>query len=212
MKKLYENWRRYLKEAEGVSPVTKKPYPAALPEKDKEAYDKAQSGEEFDPAAAGTGPTDVRKTKAKAVAGKKDIKTQMAVSSLDTVGDLRKAIKLAQRARDVKQLKGVVGDEVLALIPWFSAAKTVLGVAQGMIKKKDDKPTNTALDALNVDDEVSAIVDDTVEANFIKWVQGKLKDVDDATPLVKLDMDTLLQSFLKDRYNQRTIIVPKAAK
>ena len=209
MKLLFENWRRYLKEAEGTSPVTGKPYPESLPEKDKEKYDDWAAGK-FSP-----DDIDVGKKQAKTKAtGRKDLKTQLQLVKMETVGDLKKAIKLANRAKTKQQLKGLVSGELLDAIPWahFSKAKSAFGLVASMFKKADDKETNTALDALDIDPEISAIVDDGVEANFLAWLEGSMKGVSDDTPLAKLDMNDLLRKFLMHRYKQRTVSMPKGAK
>jgi len=209
VKLLFENWRRYLKEAEGTSPVTGKPYPKGLPEKDKEKHDAWAAGK-FSPDDIGTG----KKQASTAATGRKDLKTQLQLVKMETVGDLKKAIKLANRAKTKQQLKGLVSDELLNAIPWahFSKAKSAFGLVASMFKKADDKETNTALDALDIDPEISAIVDNGVEANFLAWLKGSIKGVSDDTPLQKLDMNQLLQKFLKQRYKQRTVSIPKGAK
>ena len=69
----------------------------------------------------------------------------------------------------------------------------------------DDKKTNTALDFLNVDDEVSAIVDDSIENAFLKVLGQELKGESDERRLEDLDVTTLLQKYIAREFDKRTI-------
>ena len=70
----------------------------------------------------------------------------------------------------------------------------------------DDKRTGTALDYLDVDDPVSAIVDDNVETRFLKAVAERLESFPDDTKLIDFDMTRQLASFLKKEFEDRTVI------
>jgi len=218
MKLLFENWRQYLNEQD-VSPVTGKPYPGGVGPDQREEYDDWAKGK-FSP--SDIPKVDVKydpeddwyaeragKTKA---AGEKSLKTQLQLSKMETVGDLKKAIRMAKMAKTKEKAKGFIADQIIGLVPYLSylsQAKSVFDAMRGFIKKSDEKPTQTALDALNIDDEVSAIVDDSVEDNFLKWVESRMKKIPDDTKLAALDMDRLLQKFLVQRYDRRTVSIPK---
>ena len=74
-----------------------------------------------------------------------------------------------------------------------------------MYSMPDDKSTGTALDYLDVDDEVSAIVDDNVENSFLKAVVVAIKDVDDNMRLSDFDMTAKLAEYIRQNFDSRTI-------
>ena len=120
-----------------------------------------------------------------------------------TVGELKHLLRLIQSSKRsdelVKALPGALAD--LASLGGASVVKSFKKIYSAPDKKK----TNTDLDKLNIDDEISKIVDDTVENNFIidliKGLNaGELKD-DDPIP----DVGEWLRRYLKKNYNRRTI-------
>tara|TARA_R110002020_G_scaffold79818_2_gene199618 strand:+ start:6830 stop:7468 length:639 start_codon:yes stop_codon:yes gene_type:complete len=201
MKLLMENWRGYLTEQD-VSPVTGKPYPKEVIPKDYEEYDDWAAGK-FSPEDKLSGHL----PKQKAQAGKEANIQPGDLAQLKTVGDLRKAIKVAQMAKRKGQgkealkdiLKSTVGAELIG------SAADLADVLRQTYKLPDDKSTGTGLDALNIDDEVSAIIDDQVENRFINWLAQSIEDQDDSTPLQQLNMNRLLQKFLMRQFDMRTI-------
>ena len=75
----------------------------------------------------------------------------------------------------------------------FGAVKALYGM--------DDKfKSNTGLDALNMDDNVSKIVDDPIEVAFLKHFIGKIQDADDYTLLSDYDMEQEMQEFLAAQF------------
>ena len=77
---------------------------------------------------------------------------------IQTVGDLRAAI---ERERSLKKA-GKVGQGLIGVLANASGVDMVKGLGSMLkdaYKLPDSKKTNTFLDRLNVDDEVSAIVD-----------------------------------------------------
>jgi hypothetical protein len=91
---------------------------------------------------------------------------------METYGDLKKVIrniKLKQKGEKiVSQGKSFALDQVLGLIPGASNAKTTFEFLRAAFEKPDTKKTQTWLDKLDIDDEMSAIIDDTVENGFLK--------------------------------------------
>ena len=70
----------------------------------------------------------------------------------------------------------------------------------------DDKfKSNTGLDALNMDDNVSKIVDDPIEVAFLKHFIGKLSDADDYTLLSDYDMEQEMQEFLAAQFDGHAV-------
>jgi len=65
----------------------------------------------------------------------------------------------------------------------------------------DDKfKSNTGLDALNMDDNISKIVDDPIEVAFLKHFIGKIQDADDYTLLDDYDIEEEMRQFLASQF------------
>ena len=75
-------------------------------------------------------------------------------------------------------------------------------------KLPDSKKTNTFLDRLNVDDEVSAIVDDAVENMFLNNAAEEFIGLPDETELDQIDITQRLADFIAKKFDQRTVSVP----
>ncbi len=56
---------------------------------------------------------------------------------------------------------------------------------------------------LNVDDDVSKIVDDKIENAFINDFLESFKNMDDAEPIP--DINVALQDFLSDKFNRKQV-------
>jgi len=130
-------------------------------------------------------------------------------SQLNTIGDLKRALKLAIQAKRDGQGKGALKDfavcALLDAIPGAGTAKGIFDLVRSTYKMPDEKKTNTALDFLNVDDEVSAIVDDTIENAFLKVLGQELEGESDERRLEDLDVTTLLQKYIAREFDKRTI-------
>ena len=128
---------------------------------------------------------------------------------LRTVGDLRRAVQGAIRAKQSGQGKDAVKDvavgALIALLPGAGTAKSLFDVVRATYQLPDEKKTDTALDALNVDDQVSAIVDDTVENAFLKALGNELKDIPDEKELSEVNVTTLLQKYIAKEFEKRTV-------
>ena len=128
---------------------------------------------------------------------------------LRTVGDLRRAVQGAIRAKQSGQGKDAVKDvavgALIDLLPGAGTAKSLFDVVKATYQLPDQKKTDTALDALNVDDQVSAIVDDTVENAFLKALGNELKDIPDEKQLEEVDVTTLLQKYIAKEFERRTV-------
>ena len=130
--------------------------------------------------------------------------------NLNTYGDLKKAIKaiaLKQKGQAiVSQGKSFVLDQLLGLIPGASNAKTTYDFIKAAIQKPDTKKTDTWLDKLDIDDEVSAIVDNTVENGFMQAMSNTIESEPDDKPLEDdFNMNEKMVNYLKDKYEGRTV-------
>jgi hypothetical protein len=129
---------------------------------------------------------------------------------LKTYGDLKKllnSISLKQKKQKVLSKGGEIAiDQILGLIPGASNAKITFDLVKAAMSKPDDKKTNTWLDKLDIDDETSAIVDDTVENGFIKTLAKSLDKKSDNDPLEDdFNMNQELVDYLKEKYKGRTV-------
>ena len=61
------------------------------------------------------------------------------------------------------------------------------------------------MDYLNVNDEVSAVVDDRVENQFLNDILNVLKDMDDTAELEDIDMTTRLSNYIADKFNNTKV-------
>ena len=128
---------------------------------------------------------------------------------LRTVGDLRRAVQGAIRAKQSGQGKDAGKDvavgALIDLLPGAGTAKSLFDVVKATYQLPDEKKTDTALDALNVDDQVSAIVDDTVENAFLKALGNELKGIPDEKELSEVNFTTLLQKYIAKEFERRTV-------
>ena len=136
---------------------------------------------------------------------------KMTVDDIETYGDLKKLIKYAQSAKRAEigteaakdWVKDSFFDEILGKIPGAATARNAAGVLKAMYTQPDESRTGTALDALDVDDDVSAIVDDPIENAFLKQWAEFLESKDDNKPLSDVNVTKSLNSYLEQQFNKR---------
>jgi len=129
---------------------------------------------------------------------------------LNTVGDLRKTIRDYRAMEAGKEVGKKAVDVTLEQIPlvnnlysiWKGAkdAKDMLGRLYGA---EDDIKSNTGMDKLNIDDNVSKIVDDKIEQAFINDLLKGIEQMDDNDPIP--DVNQKLQDYLKNKFNQHSV-------
>ena len=125
---------------------------------------------------------------------------------LNTYGDLKKVIK----AISIKQKGEKIGDvalgTVIGFIPGAEVAKTTFDFIKAAFKKPDTKKTKTWLDKLDIDDEMSYIVDDTVENGFLQMLSKTIEAESDTKPLEQdFNMNARMVDYLKTKYSGRSI-------
>ena len=117
-----------------------------------------------------------------------------------TIGDLRKVWD--------KKRTGELTSQVARAIPGLDAVLAVKDTAS-LLKKLygagDDFETQSSLDALNVDDKMSAIVDDKVELAFLRDLIKQFEGAPDEQNLDDFKSTELLQQFLAKKFDSRTI-------
>ena len=125
---------------------------------------------------------------------------------METYGELKQALKDITLKQKGTKIGKVAIDTVLGAIPGIGAAKSTYDLVKAAFEKPDNKRSNTWLDRLDVDDEASAIIDDTVEAGFLKAIAQAIDKAPDNQKLdPNFDMNDRLINFLSKKYKGRTI-------
>ncbi len=149
----------------------------------------------------------------KQAAGKAAIaKTQGGDVQIQTVGDLKKTVAQAIKAKRRGNTASTALDFLKGLpLNALGPGKDLFDIAQAAYKLPDEKSLGPGLQALNVDDEVSAIVDDQLENAFLKTLDKELSSggIPDDTPLEKLDMTKLLARYIANTHDSRTVTTVK---
>jgi hypothetical protein len=132
------------------------------------------------------------------------------MANLETYGDLKKLIsgisKQQKGEKIISKGKEFALDQILGLIPGASNAKTAFDFIKTAISKPDAKKTNTWLDKLYVDDDMSKIVDDTVENGFMQAMAKSIESEQDTKPLEDdFNMNAKMIDYLKKTYSGRTV-------
>lgn len=125
---------------------------------------------------------------------------------LKTYGDLKNiinSIKSGDKKKKIISKAGEVAlDQILGLIPGAQNAKSLVDLIKTATKRPDTKKTNTPLDKFDIDDNTSAIVDDTIENNFIDAVAKEIENEPDDKPLEQdYSMNAKLANWLKAKHN-----------
>ena len=125
---------------------------------------------------------------------------------METYGDLKKAIKAIGLKQKGTAIGNVVVDTVLNLLPGAGLAKNTCDFLKIAFNKPDTKKTDSWLDKLDVDDDMSAIVDDTVENGFLKLIAKTIESESDDKPLESdFNMNQRMVDYLKQNYGGRTV-------
>ena len=127
-------------------------------------------------------------------------------NELNTYGDLKKAIKAISLKQKGEKIANIGIETVIGAIPGLGAAKTTFDFIKAAVSKPDTKKTNTWLDKLDVDDNMSRIIDDTVENSFMQFISKTIEGESDTKPLESdFNMNQKLVDYLKNNYQGRTV-------
>ena len=125
---------------------------------------------------------------------------------METYGELKQAIKAISLKQKGTKIGNVAVDVALNVIPGIGAAKSTFDFIKAAFLKPDTKKTNSWLDKLDIDDEMSSIVDDTVENGFLEMVAKTIESERDDTPLEQdFNMNQKMVDYLKKEYGGRTV-------
>jgi hypothetical protein len=128
---------------------------------------------------------------------------------LKTYGDLKKVINAIKSGNKKEMIlskgKEIALDTLLGFIG-AGGVKSGVDLARAAFRAPDTKKTNTWLDRLNIDDEVSKIVDDTVENGYVDSLSKELEQKPDNEALpADFDINKELQAYLAQNYKNRTV-------
>jgi len=123
---------------------------------------------------------------------------------IETYGQLRNQLQTAITSKKKEALKGfgigLVFDALGGAI--FKDAATFI---KTMYKLPDNKKTGTVLDVfLNVDDDVSAIIDDELENAFLQDFMDTIESKPD-NETIKSSVTQELQKWIASKYSQTTV-------
>jgi len=125
---------------------------------------------------------------------------------METYGDLKKAINTISLKQKGAKIGNVALDAVLGAIPGIGTAKSTFDFVKAAFLKPDTKKSNSWLDKLDIDDEMSSIVDDTVENGFLKMISTTIDSETDTKPLEQdFNMNSKMVTYLKNNYSGRTV-------
>lgn len=139
-----------------------------------------------------------------------------AEPKVQTVGQLRQLFKnMKLKKAGGKAAKGLAKFGLSFLGPvgavidqaWSAAddGSEMVNAVKALYGMDDKFQSNTGLDALNMDDNISKIVDDPIEVAFLKHFIGKLSDADDYTLLSDYDMEQEMQEFLAAQFDGHAV-------
>ena len=127
---------------------------------------------------------------------------------LETVGDLKKMIRTHRAVETGKEIGKKAAEMAIEQIPGvnnvfaiWKGAKEAKEMVAKLYGSDDQLKSNTGLDKLNVDDDVSKIVDDPIEVAFINDLLKTIDGMDDLAPIP--DVNDELQKYLAKKFNQK---------
>ena len=134
-------------------------------------------------------------------------------SEPETYGDLKKLLNavVLSRGNKTKAKKEIVksgletGFDVALdfLVPYGGAAKSVGGLIKKLVSMKDDVRPDSFLGDLDIDDQISLIVDNDLEDKFVEYVTNKINEKPDDEKLKGFTMTSELNNFLKRNFKGR---------
>ena len=129
---------------------------------------------------------------------------------LETVGDLKKMIRTHRAVETGKEIGKKAAEMAIEQIPGvnnvfaiWKGAKEAKEMVAKLYGSDDQLKSNTGLDKLNVDDDVSKIVDDPIEVAFINDLLKTIDGMDDSAPIP--DVNDEIQIYLADKFNQKQV-------
>ena len=130
------------------------------------------------------------------------------IKNITTFEDLNKMISgIITKARvgEVADMAiGVAVDQVIGMIPFAGNIKSGLDLLKKASKQPDGNDTGSFIDKLDVDDNLSKIVDDPIEGNFLKHIQKVIEGKKGPIP-PDWDINMELKQYLANEFGGRTV-------
>ena len=135
---------------------------------------------------------------------------QVSSNEIENVGQLRTALKnykikktgqgvLTKILRKGVEAIPVAGPAIGAVLDAGELVKSLYG------GDLDDKEPLPGLDAMRVNPDVSKIVDDDIEEEFLKVLSQELEKADPETPINDFNTTARLQNFIASKFNNTTV-------
>ena len=135
---------------------------------------------------------------------------EVSSNEIENVGQLRTALRNYKIKKTGKglltkifkrgvEMAPVIGPDLARLL---DAAELGAKLYGGDLDKKAPLP---GLDAMRVNPDVSKIVDDDIEKEFLKVLSQDLEDADPETPIGDFNTTARLQNFIASKFNQTTV-------
>ena len=140
-----------------------------------------------------------------------------AEPKVQTVGQLRQLFKnMKLKKAGEKAAKGLAKFGLSFLGPvgaaieqaWAAAddGSEMVAALKALYGMDDRFKTNTGLDALNMNDNISKIVDDPIEVAFLKYfIKDVIGDADDYTLLSDYDIEEEMRKFLAAQFDGHAV-------
>jgi hypothetical protein len=125
-------------------------------------------------------------------------------NDVQTISDLRTLINKAIKKKKLKGSAKAGLEGVLDVIPGLGAAKSVAGALKALYSLPDSSRPKGALGSLDVDDDISAIVDDSIENKFLNAMAKRLESMPEG-PLTDFNMTNFLADYISSKFNKRTV-------
>ena len=135
---------------------------------------------------------------------------QVSSNEIENVGQLRTALRnykikktggklLTKILKKGVEMAPVIGPGLARL---WDAGELGMSLYGGDLDKKAPLP---GLAAMRVDPDVSKIVDDDIEKEFLKVLSQELEEADPETPIDDFNTTGRLQNFIASKFNQTTV-------
>ena len=142
---------------------------------------------------------------------------QVSSDEIQTVGQLRTALRNYKIKKTGKGLLTKIVQKGVEMIPvagpdlakFLDAAELGAKLYGGDLDKKAPLP---GLDAMRVNPDVSKIVDDDIEKEFLKVLSQELEEADPNTPISDFNTTAKLQNFIASKFNSTTVKKENAEK
>ena len=142
---------------------------------------------------------------------------QVSSDEIETVGQLRTALKNYKIKKTGKGILTKIVQKGVEQIPvagptlakFLDAAELGAKLYGGDLDKKAPLP---GLDAIRVNPDVSKIVDDDIEKEFLKVLSQELEEADPNTPISDFNTTAKLQNFIASKFNSTTVKKENAEK